>query len=68
MPVFQYKAVTPAGEVLEGAMDAATRTGVVERLRDMGYTPIRAVEAGAAEAAPAAGQEGRLVRALPQGA
>ncbi len=53
MPVFQYKAVTPAGEVLEGAMDAATRNGVIERLRDMGYTPIRAVEAGAADAAAA---------------
>lgn len=50
MPVFQYKAVTPAGEVLEGAMDGADRRAIVERLRDMGYTPIRAVEAGAAEA------------------
>jgi len=65
MPVFQYKAVTPAGEVLEGAMDAATRTGVIERLRDMGYTPIRAVEAGVAEgvAAPARrGQSSALFR------
>jgi general secretion pathway protein F len=51
MPVFQYKAVTSAGEVLEGAMDAASQKGVIERLRDMGYTPIRAAEAGAAEAA-----------------
>ena len=50
MPVFQYRAVTASGEVLEGAMDAPTRTGVVERLRDMGYTPLRAVEAGTAEA------------------
>ncbi len=58
MPVFQYKAVTPAGEVLEGAMDAATRTGVIERLRDMGYTPIRAVEAGVAEGVPAAARKG----------
>jgi general secretion pathway protein F len=58
MPVFQYKAVTPAGEVLEGAMDAATRSGVVERLRDMGYTPIRAVEAGAADAAAAQARRG----------
>lgn len=49
MPVFQYKAVTPAGEVLEGAMDAANQKGVIERLRDMGYTPLRAVEAGSAE-------------------
>jgi len=50
MPVFQYKAVTPAGEVLEGAMDAASRAGVIDRLRDMGYTPIRAVESGSPEA------------------
>ena len=57
MPVFQYKAVTPAGEVLEGAMDAPSQKGVVERLRDMGYTPLRAVEAGSAEA-PAAVRRG----------
>ncbi len=56
MPLFQYKAVTPAGEVLEGAMDAASQGGVIERLRDMGYTPIRAVEAGAADAASAPGR------------
>jgi general secretion pathway protein F len=53
MPVFQYKAVTPAGEVLEGAMDATDRRAIVERLRDMGYTPLRAVEAGAVEASAA---------------
>jgi general secretion pathway protein F len=51
MPVFQYRAVTPAGEVLEGAMDATSQKGVIERLRDMGYTPLRAVEAGTAETA-----------------
>jgi len=53
MPVFQYKAVTPAGEVLEGAMDGTDRRAIVERLRDMGYTPLRAVEAGAVEASAA---------------
>jgi general secretion pathway protein F len=50
MPVFQYKAVASSGELLEGAMEAASQKGVVERLRDMGYTPIRAVEAGGGEA------------------
>jgi len=50
MPLFQYKAVTPAGEVLEGVMEAPARSGVIERLRDMGYTPIRAFEAGAGDA------------------
>ena len=36
-------------------MDASSQKGVIERLRDMGYTPIRAFEAGVAErgAAPA---------------
>ena len=57
MPLFQYKAVTPSGEVLEGAMDATTQKGVIERLRDMGYTPIRAVEAGAGESASAAARK-----------
>ncbi len=69
MPVFQYKAVTPAGEVLEGAMDAATQSGVVERLRDMGYTPIRAVEAGAAEAPSTvrrSAQRGLFARGISQ--
>ncbi|MBL0142239.1 MAG: type II secretion system F family protein [Betaproteobacteria bacterium] len=56
MPLFQYKAVTPAGEVLEGVMDAATHKGVIERLRDMGYTPIRAVDASAAETPAATGR------------
>lgn len=50
MALYQYKAVTPAGEVLEGAMDAASQKGVIERLRDMGYTPLKAVLAGAADA------------------
>lgn len=58
MPVFQYKAVTPAGEVLEGAMDASSQNGVIERLRDMGYTPLRAVEAGAVEASAAITRRG----------
>lgn len=54
MPVFQYKAVTPAGEVLEGAMEATTRSGVIDRLRDLGYTPLRADEAGGTDISPAA--------------
>ena len=58
MPLFQYKAVTPAGEVLEGVMDAPTQKGVVERLRDMGYTPLRAFEAGAGDAPAAARRAG----------
>ena len=70
MPLFQYKAVTPAGEVLEGAMDATTQKGVIDHLRDMGYTPIRAVEAGAGESASAAARKpqglGLFQRAITQ--
>lgn len=67
MPVFQYKAVTPAGEVLEGAMDAADRSGVVDRLRDMGYTPLRAVEAGSLEASGPAVRRGAGAGLLRRG-
>jgi general secretion pathway protein F len=67
MPVFQYKAVTPSGEVLEGAMDATTQKGVIERLRDMGYTPIRAVEAGAGESAAAAARKPQSAGLLKAG-
>ena len=44
MPLFQYKAVTATGEVLEGEMEARAQAGVVERLQSMGYIPIRAQE------------------------
>ncbi len=58
MPLFQYKAVTPAGEVLEGVMESPSQKGVVERLRDMGYTPLRAFEAGAGDAPAASRRAG----------
>jgi general secretion pathway protein F len=51
---FQYKAVTPAGEVQEGVLEAASTQGAVARLQEMGLIPIRADEAGAAKAASVA--------------
>jgi general secretion pathway protein F len=48
MPLFQYKAVSPSGEVNEGVMDAETRNAVVERLQGMGLIPIRAAEVSSA--------------------
>jgi general secretion pathway protein F len=55
LPFFQYKAVTPSGEVQEGVLEASTTASAVARLQDMGFIPIRAEEAGAAKtAAPAA--------------
>ena len=51
MPFFQYKAVTPGGEVQEGVLEASTAQNAVARLQQMGLIPIRAEEAGAAKAA-----------------
>jgi general secretion pathway protein F len=44
MPQFRYKAVTSAGEEVEGALEAASRAAAIDRLRREGHTPIRADE------------------------
>lgn len=44
MSLFRYKAVNPAGEVIEDEMDGADQAGVVTRLQEMGYIPIRVEE------------------------
>lgn len=55
MPFFKYKAVSSAGEVQEGVLEAASSTAAVARVQSMGLIPIRAEEAGAGGAiAPAA--------------
>src|SRR5881394_388442 len=51
MPFFQYKAVTPAGEVKEGVLEASSDAVAIARVRDMGFIPIRAQEAGVGKAA-----------------
>ena len=53
MPFFQYKAVTPAGEVKEGVLEASSDSMAIARVRDMGFIPIRAQEAAIARAGPA---------------
>ncbi|HXF77244.1 MAG TPA: type II secretion system F family protein [Usitatibacter sp.] len=58
MAFFQYKAVTPGGEVQEGVLEAASTQGAVARLQEMGLIPIRAEESGAAKAASATGASG----------
>lgn len=42
MTVFRYKAVSPAGQTVEGEMDAPSETAVVARLHEMGHIPVRA--------------------------
>ena len=54
MPFFQYKAVTPSGEMQEGVLEASSTNTAVARIQEMGFIPIRAEEAGGATAAVAA--------------
>jgi len=53
MPFFQYKAVSPTGEVQEGVLEASSTNTAVARLQEMGFIPIRAEEAGGAKVAVA---------------
>jgi general secretion pathway protein F len=56
MPFFKYKAVSSAGEVQEGVLEASSSSAAVARVQAMGLIPIRAEEAGATAAGtPAAG-------------
>jgi general secretion pathway protein F len=55
MPFYQYKAVTPAGEVQEGVLEASSTPAAVARLQSMGMIPIRAEEAGVAKAGAPSG-------------
>ncbi|MGH8190414.1 MAG: type II secretion system F family protein [Rhodanobacteraceae bacterium] len=45
MASFRYKAVTPAGETVEGRMDAATVEDVIARLQEQGNVPLEAGDA-----------------------
>lgn len=45
MASFHYKAVTPAGETVEGRMDAASVEDVVARLQEQGNVPLEAGDA-----------------------
>ncbi len=49
MTVYYYKAVTPAGETLEGQFDLATRDEVIGKLQDAGNIPLEVHEADAGE-------------------
>jgi general secretion pathway protein F len=44
MPVFQYKAATAEGEIINGTLSGTTRDQVVERIQALGHTPIRVDE------------------------
>jgi general secretion pathway protein F len=56
MPMFQYKAASNSGDVVQGEMEAASQEAVIRHLQDQGHIPIRAEEitrAAPADDAPA---------------
>jgi general secretion pathway protein F len=55
MPLYAYRAVSAAGEVSNGELDAANESEIVDRLRDQGMMPVRIAPASGAGATPAAG-------------
>jgi len=57
MTLFYYKAVTPAGETLDGQMDVGTHDEVIGKLQDAGNIPLEVREADS-------GDSGGLVAAL----
>jgi general secretion pathway protein F len=54
MPIYAYRAISPAGEVSTGELDAANEAEIVDRLRDQGMMPMRIAPATGAGAAPSA--------------
>jgi general secretion pathway protein F len=47
MPLFEYKAVAPSGETVQGTMEAASVDLVILKLQEAGNIPIHAKESGA---------------------
>ncbi len=54
MPIYRYRAVSAAGEVAVGELDAANESEIVDRLRDQGLMPMQIAHATGVTAASAA--------------
>jgi len=46
MPLFEYKAVAPSGETVQGTMEAASMELVILKLQEAGNIPLHAKESG----------------------
>lgn len=46
MPLFEYKAVAPSGETVQGTMEAASLDMVILKLQEAGNIPLQAQESG----------------------
>ncbi|HSR52698.1 MAG TPA: type II secretion system F family protein [Acidobacteriota bacterium] len=49
MPLFQYKAVTPEGKMVEGSLEAPSQNDAMSKLAEQGQTPVSVALSGAAE-------------------
>jgi len=58
MPVFRYKAVSQAGEVATGEIEAANEGEIVDRLRDQGMLPMQVARSSGVSVGAAAGPRG----------
>jgi general secretion pathway protein F len=45
MPLYSYRAVSPAGDVSSGELEAANESEIVDRLRDQGLLPMQVIQA-----------------------
>jgi len=62
MPLYRYKAVSTAGELSSGELDAANEAEIVDRLRDQGLMPMQVV---ASSGAAGGGSAARTSSATP---
>src|SRR5579862_2172846 len=53
MPLYSYRAVTAAGEVSSGELEAANESEIVDRLRDQGLLPMQIAQSLRADVATA---------------
>jgi len=59
MPRYSYRAVTPAGDVSSGELEAANESEIVDRLRDQGLLPMQIAQALGVATGPAAARPAR---------
>ncbi|MGD2129905.1 MAG: type II secretion system protein GspF, partial [Lysobacterales bacterium] len=46
MPLFEYKAVAPSGETVQGTMEAPSLEFLISKLQEAGNIPLQARESG----------------------
>ena len=67
MPLYSYRAVTPAGDVSSGELEAANESEIVDRLRDQGLMPMHIAQSiGGAAAGERAARPARASLFAPR--